>query len=60
MQPLVKAAVDCVTDGRTQFVPERFTKNYTGWMETFTTGASAVRFGGGTAFLFGTAMTAAK
>lgn len=32
MQPLVKAAVDCVTDGRTQFVPERFTKNYTGWM----------------------------
>lgn len=33
MQPLVKADVDCVTDGRTQFVPERFTKNYTGWME---------------------------
>lgn len=33
MQPLVKAAVDCVTEGRTQFVPERFTKNYTGWME---------------------------
>ena len=33
MQPLVKAAVDCVTDGRTQFVPERFNKNYTGWME---------------------------
>lgn len=33
MQPLVKAAVDCVIDGRTQFVPERFTKNYTGWME---------------------------
>lgn len=33
MQPLVKAAVDCVTDSRTQFVPERFTKNYTGWME---------------------------
>lgn len=33
MQPLVKAAVDCVTDGRTQFVPDRFTKNYTGWME---------------------------
>lgn len=33
MQPLVKGAVDCVTDGRTQFVPERFTKNYTGWME---------------------------
>lgn len=33
MQPLVKAAVDCVTAGHTQFVPERFTKNYTGWME---------------------------
>ena len=33
MQPLVKAAVDCVTDGRTQFVPERFTKTSPGWME---------------------------
>lgn len=33
MQPLVKAAVDCVTEGKTQFVPERFTKNYLGWME---------------------------
>ena len=32
MEPLVKAAVDCVEDGRTQFVPERFTKTYTGWM----------------------------
>ena len=33
MQPLVKAAVDCVTDGRTQFVPERFDKTYFNWME---------------------------
>ncbi|MEG1726596.1 MAG: valine--tRNA ligase [Acidaminococcaceae bacterium] len=33
MAPLVKAAVDCVEDGRTQFVPERFTKTYTGWMD---------------------------
>lgn len=33
MGPLVKAAVDCVTDGRCQFVPERFTKTYTGWMD---------------------------
>jgi len=33
MGPLVKAAEDCVKDGRTQFVPERFTKNYLGWME---------------------------
>ncbi len=33
MQPLVKAAVDCVNEGKTQFVPERFTKNYLGWME---------------------------
>ena len=33
MQPLVKAAVDCVEDGRTQFVPSRFTKNYTNWMD---------------------------
>lgn len=33
MQPLVKAAVDCVEDGRTQFVPSRFTKTYTNWMD---------------------------
>lgn len=33
MEPLVKAAVDCVEDGRTQFVPSRFTKTYTNWME---------------------------
>ena len=33
MQPLVKAAVDCVEEGHTQFVPERFTKTYLGWME---------------------------
>ncbi len=33
MDPLVKAAVDCVEDGRTEFVPERFTKTYTGWMD---------------------------
>lgn len=33
MGPLVKAAVDCVEDGRTQFVPERFTKSYTNWMD---------------------------
>lgn len=60
MQPLVKAAVDCVTDGRTQFVPERFTKTTPAGWKIFTTGASAARFGGATAFLFGTAMTAAK
>ena len=33
MAPLVQAAVECVEDGRTQFVPERFTKTYTGWMD---------------------------
>lgn len=33
MEPLVQAAVECVKDGRTQFVPERFTKTYTGWMD---------------------------
>ena len=33
MEPLVKAAVDCVEDGHTQFVPERFTKTYTNWMD---------------------------
>ena len=33
MEPLLKAATECVKDGRTQFAPERFTKNYLGWME---------------------------
>lgn len=33
MGPLVKAAVDCVNDGRTQFVPPRFVKTYTNWMD---------------------------
>ena len=33
MEPLLKAATECVQDGRTRFVPERFTKNYLGWME---------------------------
>ena len=33
MEPLLKAATDCVKDGRSSFVPERFTKNYLGWME---------------------------
>lgn len=33
MEPLLKAATECVEDGRTEFVPERFTKNYLGWME---------------------------
>ena len=33
MEPLVKAAVDCVENGKTQFVPARFTKTYTNWME---------------------------
>lgn len=33
MEPLLKAATECVKDGRTQFVPERFTRNYLGWME---------------------------
>ena len=32
MGPLVKAAVDCVENGQTQFVPPRFTKTYTNWM----------------------------
>ena len=32
MAPLVKAAVECVDNGKTQFVPPRFTKTYTNWM----------------------------
>ncbi|MDO4581584.1 MAG: valine--tRNA ligase [Bacillota bacterium] len=33
MQPLAGPAIDVVTSGETQFVPARFTKIYTGWME---------------------------
>ena len=33
MAPLAKPAIDCVKDGRTKFVPERFTRNYLNWME---------------------------
>ena len=33
MQPLAEAALECVNSGATKFVPERFTKTYTNWME---------------------------
>ncbi|MBQ3223026.1 MAG: valine--tRNA ligase, partial [Clostridia bacterium] len=33
MKPLAKPAIEAVTSGRTQFVPERFTKQYMNWME---------------------------
>ena len=33
MQPLAEPALAAVKDGDINFVPERFTKNYTGWME---------------------------
>ncbi len=33
MEPLAKAAIEVVKDGRIKFVPERFTKTYTNWME---------------------------
>ncbi|MCR4606351.1 MAG: valine--tRNA ligase [Oscillospiraceae bacterium] len=33
MKPLAKKAIDVVKDGRIKFVPERFTKTYTNWME---------------------------
>ena len=33
MEPLAKPAIECVKDGRTQFVPERFSKVYLNWME---------------------------
>jgi len=33
MEPLAKEAIAAVTDGRIKFVPERWTKNYLGWME---------------------------
>ena len=34
MKPLAEEAIKIVTDGRTQFVPERFTKTYLNWMES--------------------------
>ncbi len=33
MQPLAEPALACVENGDTKFVPERFTKIYTNWME---------------------------
>ncbi len=33
MQPLAKPAMEGVRDGRTEFVPERFTKTYMNWLE---------------------------
>ena len=33
MEPLAKPALEVVYDGRVKFVPERFTKTYTNWME---------------------------
>ena len=33
MAPLAKAALEAVNSGSTRFVPERFTKIYTNWME---------------------------
>lgn len=33
MEPLAKPAIEAVRDGRIQFVPERFEKNYFHWME---------------------------
>ncbi len=33
MEPLAKAAIDVVGDGRTSFVPDRFSKIYLNWME---------------------------
>ncbi len=33
MQPLAEAAIRCITEGHTKFVPERFTKTYLQWME---------------------------
>ena len=33
MEPLAKPAIEAVTSGNIQFVPERFTKTYTNWLE---------------------------
>ncbi len=33
MKPLAKPAIEAVTSGKTQFVPERFSKQYMNWME---------------------------
>ncbi len=33
MGPLTKAAIDAVDEGKTRFIPERFSKTYNHWME---------------------------
>lgn len=32
MEPLAKKAIECIDKGEIKFVPERWTKNYLGWM----------------------------
>ncbi len=32
MEPLAKAAIECIDKGEIKFVPERWTKNYLGWI----------------------------
>lgn len=32
MEPLAKKAIDCIDNGEIKFIPERWTKNYLGWM----------------------------
>ncbi len=32
MEPLAKKAIECIDSGEIKFIPERWTKNYLGWM----------------------------
>lgn len=60
MASLAEPALKVVKDKDIEFVPERFTKTYTNWLETFVIGVFPVNYGGAIAFLLGIAMIAVK
>ena len=60
MAPLAKPAMDVVNEGKTKFVPDRFSKTYLRWMENVHDWCIPVSCGGVTASRRSTATTAAK
>ena len=50
MEPLAKEAIAAVKDGRIKFIPERWEKNYLGWMENIRDWCISVKSGGDTKY----------
>ena len=59
MEPLAKEALRVVNEGETKFVPDRFAKTYTNWMENVRDCVFPASCGGAIRFPCGTAPTAA-